>query len=166
MKIIDITPTLLKSTNWKTKTFLSDQGVAYTTWNTGTTPIQHDGLFLFPKHPGNGGSGYKSIKLAKREVMLHRLVAQNFIPNPEHKPVVNHKDGNKENNHVDNLEWVTYAENTQHAVDTGLIVKAGRTELWCNACNHSPVSIWCNEEFEDHRVQWKKHRDIVRRKVS
>lgn len=51
---------------------------------------------------------------------IHRLVAQHFIPNPENKPHVNHKDGNKLNYHVDNLEWATRSENLQHAIDTGL----------------------------------------------
>lgn len=56
----------------------------------------------------------------KKHRMIHRLVAQHFIPNPDNKPQVNHKDGNIHNNHADNLEWVTPKENIHHSIRLGL----------------------------------------------
>lgn len=58
---------------------------------------------------------------------IHRLVATAFIPNPDNLPCINHLDGDKKNNMVDNLEWCSYSRNNQHAYDLGL-KKASNTE--------------------------------------
>lgn len=68
--------------------------------------------------------GYQTLMLSqngKRKMLkVHRLVTQTFISNPENKPEVNHKDGNKANNCITNLEWNTTLENQKHAFATGL----------------------------------------------
>ena len=51
---------------------------------------------------------------------MHRLVAQTFVSNPNNLPQVNYKDGNKLNNNINNLEWVTNAQNTQHGYNNNL----------------------------------------------
>jgi hypothetical protein len=70
--------------------------------------------------------GYLRVQLygedrKNKRYFVHRLVGLAFIPNPDNKPQVNHKDGNKQNNEVTNLEWATVQENGQHASDTGLL---------------------------------------------
>lgn len=60
---------------------------------------------------------------------VHYLIALTFIPNYEHKPQINHKDGNSLNNHVDNLEWVTAHENMQHAVKLGLVTNRSKKQI-------------------------------------
>jgi hypothetical protein len=80
---------------------------------------------LFLK-PNVGKLGYNRVhfypKDGKRPLFLvHRIVAEAFIPNPENKRTVNHKNGNKSDNRVDNLEWMTHAENQQHAYSSGIV---------------------------------------------
>lgn len=67
--------------------------------------------------------GYKRVQLSNgKRYLVHRLVAEAFIPNPYNFPQVNHIDGNKQNNCVDNLEWCTQSYNMRHALNNGLKV--------------------------------------------
>ncbi len=69
-------------------------------------------------------NGYYTVMLSpcRVPVKVHRLVASAFIPNPNNLPCVNHIDGDKLNNSVDNLEWCTSSHNSKHAVGLGLVV--------------------------------------------
>lgn len=82
-----------------------------------------------PLKPTRHHSGYMLVRLASnrtyKNLNVHRIVADAFIPNPEGKKTVNHIDGNKSNNTVENLEWATQKENINHAIDTGLNLHDG-----------------------------------------
>jgi hypothetical protein len=68
----------------------------------------------------NHSSGYLWVSISPKQYLLHRLVAKTFIPNPENKEQVNHKDGNKTNSKLENLEWNTNIENQNHKINSGL----------------------------------------------
>lgn len=96
-------------------------------------------------------SGYRDGKQTVQYV--HRLVAQAFVPNPEGKPCVNHVDGNTRNNRADNLQWVTYAENTRHAIETGLFRPESRQRP-CDRCgagteNKDRICSVCRKEIRN-----------------
>ncbi|MGH1436583.1 MAG: NUMOD4 domain-containing protein [Lewinella sp.] len=73
---------------------------------------KHRGRLL---RPGGSINHYLTVSLDRKTHRIHRLVAEAFIPNPAQKSTVNHRDFNKWNNHVSNLEWVTVQENVIHA---------------------------------------------------
>jgi len=90
----------IKNTNWK---------------NTGKTRLVKQGTNL---------KGYKTVNINENgkqfPEMVHKIVAEAFIDNPDNKPQVNHINGIKTDNRVDNLEWVTNSENQKHAYKNGL----------------------------------------------
>lgn len=97
-------------------------------------------------------TGYYYVTLCKDKYnyyTLHRLIAKAFISNPNNYPCVNHIDGNKLNNSVDNLEWCTYAHNSKHAHKIGL--------------NNIPHKYGCetyNAIFTKEQVQFIRKQDI------
>lgn len=78
----------------------------------------------------NNGNGYFYINFKYKRYYVHRLVAESYIPNPDNKPQINHKDLNKANNEASNLEWVTPSENIRH------LFKNGHPGGFKKGCNH------------------------------
>lgn len=79
-------------------------------------------------------NGYRYYRLSKNNIKkmfyAHRLVAEHFLDNPDNLPVVNHLDGNKLNNNLENLQWVSYSDNIKHAHENGLIKKRSATQYY------------------------------------
>lgn len=71
--------------------------------------------------PVNNGKGYLILNIningSRKCKAIHRMMAEAFIPNPENLPEVNHKDANRQNNSIANLEWVTHGQNIRHSYD-------------------------------------------------
>ena len=97
------------------------------------------------KYQATNRDGYKVAALYKDNKStaktVHRLVALAFLPNPENKPCVNHIDGDKTNNKLENLEWVTYSENTIHSFRNGLQIPAKGEDC--------PVAKFTNDQIHE-----------------
>ena len=105
---------------------------------------------IFNKHTGHklkpqlNNKGYLRIVLGKQTYFVHRLVAMIYIPNPNNLPQVNHKDGNKLNNSVENLEWCSNLENRQHALANGLHL-TGEQCSWAKLTEKEVIEILKNK---------------------
>lgn len=100
--------------------------------------------------------GYLSVCLChnskKKWMRVHRLVSMAFIPNPENKPFINHKDANRKNNNVQNLEWCTHAENMNHC----LFVSENR-----NIRTTYDTVVYCIKNFNgSNHIELAKHLGI------
>lgn len=74
----------------------------------------------YPLKVSHTNGGYQIVNASRPPQYVHRLVAETWIDNPNHYPEVNHINGDKTDNRVENLEWVTHSENMRHAYRTGL----------------------------------------------
>ena len=112
-----------------------------------------------PMKIGHIFNKYYGVALTKngqvKHCAVHILVAKTFIPNPENKPFVNHKDGNKFNNCVENLEWVTGSENVRHAFKLGL-------NKGVQGFNHGAAKFTAEEirEIRNNYKAYDRKRDI------
>lgn len=96
---------------------------------------------------------YKNVVIDKKIYSIHRLVALYFIKNSDNKPQVNHKDGNKLNNNINNLEWVTISENIKHAYQNNLIKRKYNKNNKLNIWDIKFIKAWLKLGY--------KHKDIA-----
>lgn len=112
---------------WKPIPFFSDK---YRVSSLGRIKNIKTGRILCP-HPTN--VGYLTIQLSRngvaKSMYVHRLVAMAFLPNPNNLQEVNHKDFNRENNHLNNLEWCSREQNAKHAAKNGRRLKKNRSKI-------------------------------------
>ena len=97
-----------------------------------------------------------SINGIKQTIQPHRFVASLFVKNPENKPFVNHKDGNKTNNHFTNLEWCTHIENMRHA-SAVLNREFGRKNSKKVRCIETGIIYNSSKEAERLTNVWNSH---------
>lgn len=134
--------------------FINKEGVLYSLPRNGTK-----GGFL-KEQTGEFYKFYRvSINGIQKNVYTHRLLGECFIENTENKPQINHKDGNKHNNSICNLEWSTNKENIQHSIKTGL------KDLTFNKGEKNSRSILNNEKVIQIKTKLSlnvKSRDLAK----
>lgn len=97
-------------------------------------------------------SGYASLNIPFRGAnAVHRLVAEAFIPNPENKPCVDHIDGNKSNNRIENLRWVSHKENCNNTNTKCKSVYSGSHRIWTDIQGFNPKTNHRTPVFKDCR---------------
>lgn len=108
--------------------------------------VTSGGQFESPWGRPNSGSvndsGYRLVSILGKQERVHRILATLFIPNTYNHPCVNHIDGDKLNNSIDNLEWCTHSHNNKHAYDIGLKeAKSGEDNVLAKFTNEQVIAI-------------------------
>ncbi len=118
-------------------------------------------LYRYKKilHPSDT-NGYRTVELWKgkkrKRIGVHRLVAMAFIDNPDNKPFVNHKDETRDNNSVDNLEWVTHLENCRYG--TAIARRTAHLDYSKRRVNNAGQIFACSKPI----IQYDKNGNYIR----
>lgn len=138
--------------------FVSNMGRIFTTsaHNKKNNPAIMKPAQEFDKRRGR--PGYMKTIMDGRTVIVHRVIAATWIPNPDGKPFVNHKNGNKADNRAENLEWCTTSENIIHAYRTGLERKA--------LGEHHHAAKMTDEQVRQFKHEWAHDRKMSRKQYA
>jgi hypothetical protein len=122
-------------------------------------------------NPPVNTTGYAHVALYKNKkgviYSVHKLVASAFLERKIEDRVVNHKDGNKQNNVVSNLEWCTYGQNQRHAIETGLIkFRRGKERIDASLSDIQRLEIYNLYLAGGRRVEIAQKYGVVRQTVS
>lgn len=101
-----------------------DNGYSVSSWGKVTNPKGKEIGFIIK-------AGYRAVVINKKRKLVHRLVAEAFLPNPNNYPIVNHIDGDRTNAHVDNLEWCSQKDNVMHGVYVSPVGNHPRCKVKC-----------------------------------
>lgn len=125
------------------------------------------GRWLKPQHDRNG---YIHVLIGAPRVTkkLHRIIAETFIPNPDNLPVINHIDGVRDNNSIDNLEWCTQSHNVKHSFITGAHIPKKGTEQWrakLNQVKVNEIRVMLNDGVPQYTIaeQFSVNQSVISR---
>ena len=118
--------------------------------------------------PFDNGHGYLQVDLSNsgktQKALVHRLVAIAFIPNPNNYDTVNHKDKNRQNNHVDNLEWMSLPNNVKdgtskkvRCIETGEIFESVKQASELTGVKADRIYSQCNRKRSKGKWTWRKN---------
>jgi hypothetical protein len=140
-------------------------GLNYSVTEDGKVYSHRRNHLLKPEVITSRNKGYLRVCLSGTHYMVHRLVAEVYVPNPENKPFVNHIDKDTRNNHKDNLEWVTSQENAEHSLSKSFtMLDPNGTETvifnlqkFCRENNLTQANMWKVLVGERaHHKGWKR----------